>query len=411
MTQTLLQAFFAPCPRGLEAELVTELKEIGIAEARPERGGVAFGASLPQAWRVCLWSRLAVRVLWCVRTGEYHSEDDLYAAARELPWPKWFDADQTIAVHTVARSCPLQSLKFATLRVKDAVCDSFREAVGRRPSVDTRNPAVPLLLHLDAERFDLYLDLAGAPLNRRGYRVEAAEAPINENLAAGMLRLSGWQPGTPLLDPMMGGGTLLLEAAMMALNQAPGLLRADSPGGFAFENLHSFDAGAWAVLREEARAARHAPEPLPLFGMDINPAMLDVAEANFAAAGVEACIALREGDARTMTPPAPAGFIVTNPPYGVRLNQDQPDAERAAFYKALGDRLKQQFSGWTAWIITADPLLLKAIGLHSGRRTPLYNGALECRFCRFDLKAGQFRRSASHITSSRHGDGEKPDQP
>ena len=403
-----LLTFFAPCPRGLEAELARELMELGCDHAEPGRGGAHFEAPMPQAWKVCLWSRLAIRVLWLIDRGVYQDEDDLYNAALTLPWPRWFTHDKTIVVHTVAYECPLKSLNFVTLRIKDGICDRFREDTGERPSVNTREPDVPVLIYINRDEYTLYLDLAGVPLNRRGYRIEPSAAPINENLAAGMLRLSGWEPGTPLLDPMMGGGTILLEAAMMALNQAPGLKR-----HFAFENLTGFREDLWARIVNQAERARKTPTELPLYGLDIDPNMIRAAQINFRAASVGWCIRVAHGDALQMSPPAEHGVIVTNPPYGVRLGHSHREdegegAEEGAeggegaahtdtedmtpLYKGLGDALKKRFPGWTAWIISGDPTFATGIGLRAAQRIPLYNGALECRFYRFDVVAGQHRR-------------------
>lgn len=381
-TRTLLD-FFAPCPRGLETELAKELAELEAEAIETGHGGCAFRASMPQAWKICLWSRLAIRVLWRVDQGQYRKEDDLYNAALALPWPLWFNHGKTIAVTTIARISDLKSLNFVTLRIKDAICDKFRSETGERPSVQTRNPDVPLLLYLDHDAYTLYIDLAGTPLNRRGFRVHASNAPINENLAAGMLRLSGWHPGMPLLDPMMGGGTILLEAAMMALNQAPGLKR-----HFAFENLTGFRDDLWARIVGQAEKARKTPGPMQLFGCDIDPRMVHAAQANFRAASVGWCIEVMEGDARSVAAPTDTGMIVTNPPYGVRLETE----DMTALYKDIGDNLKRDFTDWTAWFISADPEFPKAIGLKATRRTPLYNGPLECRFYRYDLVAGQNRR-------------------
>ncbi len=376
---------FAPCPRGLEAELARELAEIGAEDIVPGSGGANFSGDLALAWRVNLCSRLAIRVLWRVGQGTYRSEDDLYQAARGQPWPDWFEVARSIAVRTVAHASPLKSLNFATLRIKDAVCDRFREAVGARPDVDARAPQVPILLYLDRDRYSLYLDLSGEPLNRRGYRVQPAAAPLNENLAAGLLRLAGWTPDTPLLDPMMGGGTILLEAAMMALNIPPGLKR-----HFAFEHLAGFDRVAWQRVRKDAEAAILERRPLPIHGSDIDPAMVRAAGLNLKAAGLLDCVGLAEADVLAIGARAPAGLIVSNPPYGVRLTSDQ----QTAFYAALGDALKQRFQGWSAWLLSADPELPRHIGLRASSRVPLYNGPLECRLYEYRLVAGGMRRGA-----------------
>jgi len=385
--QARVHPYFAPCPRGLEAELGRELEELGAADVVPGSGGAAFSGDIRLAWKVNLWSRLAIRVLRRVAQGRYRSEDELYAAARELPWPEWFALGRTIAVRTVAHASPLKSLNFASLKVKDALCDRFREATGARPDVDARQPDVPVLLYLERDAYSLYLDLSGEPLNRRGYRVEAAQAPLNENLAAGLLRLAGWTPDTPLLDPMMGGGTILLEAALMALNIAPGLRR-----HFAFEHLNDFDRVEWTRLRKDAQAAARDRHPLPIYGCDLDPRMVRATQANLREAGLLDCVTLREADALEVKAPAHSGVIVSNPPYGVRLGHE----DMAAFYRGLGDNLKRNFAGWSAYLLSADPELPRAIGLKATRRTPLYNGPLECRLYEYRMVTGQMRRKPEY---------------
>jgi putative N6-adenine-specific DNA methylase len=373
--------FFAPSPRGLEHVLASELTELGAAEVVPGSGGVRFAGDIALAWKVNLWSRLAIRVLQQVAEGNYRDEEDLYRVTLKQPWSDWFGVDKTIAVRTVAHNSPLKSLNFVTLKIKDGVVDRFRQDLGERPSVDAREPQMPILLYLDQDRFSLYLDLTGEPLNRRGYRVEPAPAPLNENLAAGLLKLSGWRPDMPLLDPMMGGGTILLEAAMMALNMAPGMKR-----HFAFENLASFDKVEWTRLRKDAEAGQKEPGPLPIYGCDIDPRMIRAAGLNLKAAGLLDCVILREGDVMEIPSPGEHGMIVSNPPYGVRLDSD------TAFYKGLGDALKQHFSGWSAWLISSDAEFPKAIGLAASKRIPLYNGPLECRLYEYKLIAGTMRK-------------------
>jgi len=377
--------FFASCPRGLEEELCKELDALGATDIVPASGGVGFISDMRTGWKINLWSRLAIRVLWRVGEGHYKKEEDLYQAALALDWPSWFDVTRTIAVTTVGKNSPLPSLNFVSLRIKDAICDRFREAVNERPSVNTRKPDIPLTLFLSSDRYTLYLDLSGEPLNRRGYRVQPSGAPLNENLAAGMLLLSGWTPGTPLFDPMMGGGTILLEAAMMSLNIAPGLRR-----HFAFENLKTFDRIEWLRLHKDAEAAVLEREPLPIFGSDIDPAMVRAAGLNLRAAGLFDCVRLMEADFLNVDPPTEEGYIVSNPPYGVRMGSEE---DLGPFYKEIGDNLKQHFPGWTVFLLSADPELPKRIGLQTTRRIPLYNGPLECRLVEYRLVAGSNRKA------------------
>jgi putative N6-adenine-specific DNA methylase len=378
-------AFFAPCPRGLEEALAQELTELGASDCQGGSGGVAFRGDMSLAWKANLWSRLAIRILLQVDDGVYRDEADLYNAALRLPWSTWFSHERSIAVRTVAHASPLKSLNFASLKIKDAVCDRFRQDDSPRPNVEAREPDVPILLFLHRDHYTLYLDLSGTPLNRRGFRVDPAPAPLNENLAAGLLKLAGWTPDTALLDPMMGGGTLLLEAALIALNIAPGGRR-----HFAFENLASFDRVEWTRLRKNAEAAALEKHPLPIYGCDIDPRMVEATHNNLRAAGLDACVQIDQGDVLAINPPEATGILVSNPPYGVRLEQD----DAATFYAGLGDALKQRFSGWSTFLLSADPDLPKRIGLKSQRRTPLYNGPLECRLYEYRVVRGSLRRQS-----------------
>jgi putative N6-adenine-specific DNA methylase len=377
------QQFFSPCPRGLEHMLCAELEALGAADPRPLDGGVAFAGDFHLCYAVNLHSRIASRVLWRLALAPYRDENDVYQAVSALPWRDYFAPERTIRVNVSATACPLKSLDFVTLRIKDAVCDRFRAQTGRRPSVDTAGPDVRIHAYLDASTLSLYLDTSGEPLFKRGLRVAAGEAPLRENLAAGILQLAGWSPGTPLLDPMCGGGTFLVEAAEAALQRAPGSRRS-----FAFEKLTNFEAARWAELRAQAQAAERAPQPLPIFGSDLYGSALKLAWENLSHAGLEGVVQLKQANALEISAPAAAGVLVANPPYGVRLGEQQALAE---LYPRLGDVLKQRFAGWRACIFTADLRLPKLIGLKPARRIPLYNGALECRLYVFELIAGSMR--------------------
>jgi putative N6-adenine-specific DNA methylase len=248
----------------------------------------------------------------------------------------------------------------------------------------------------EANRFTLYLDTSGEPLFKRGWRKNAGDAPLRENLAAGILALTGWQPGTPLLDPMCGSGTLLVEAAMIALRVAPGAARA-----FAFQKLRHYDALLWESVLAAARAAQLEPQAQPLFGADLYGEQLKLARANLASAGLAEVVTLKQANVLELPAPEASGLIVTNPPYGVRVGEQQ---ELAGFYPKLGDALKAKYAGWTAWIFTGDLRLPKLIGLKPSRRIPLYNGALECRLYAFHIVAGAMRRAA---TTGREPPGDK----
>jgi putative N6-adenine-specific DNA methylase len=278
---------------------------------------------------------------------------------------------------------PLRSLDFVTLRVKDAVCDAFRAATGSRPDVDTRNPDVRIHVFLDGTQASLYLDTSGEPLFKRGWRTGTVDAPLRENLAAGILALAGWQPALPLLDPMCGGGTFVLEAATQLLGIAPGAHR-----GFAFERLTRYDARLWREVRAAAEARRRPSAALALYASDRERKAVNATRDALRRAGLEGVVNVEQVDILEAVAPAANGILVANPPYGVRIGEQ---AELAAFYPRLGDRLKQHFAGWRCCFFTADTRLPKLIGLKPARRTPLYNGALECRLYAFDIVAGSMR--------------------
>lgn len=378
------QHFFAPCPRGLETVLAEELTAAGAKAIKPIDGGVGFSGDWAACYRANLWSRTAARILWKVAEGPYKSEDDIYRLALDLPWPKWFDVSRTLRVDTTAIKCPLKSLDFITLRVKDAVCDKFRNETNDRPSIDTREPDMRVTVFLTADRATLYLDTSGEALYKRGYRHAAVEAPLRENLAAGILKLTSWVPGTPLLDPMCGGGTFLVEAAQMALNIAPG-----SDRWFAFEKFKSFDPDLWGAIYKEAEAGERPRTALPIYGSDVDPKSVRAARANLEAAGLEGVVTVSRADMREVSAPVPEGVLVMNPPYGERLSDQE---ELAALYPEMAKALKQRFAGWTAYILTADLRLPKIMRLTPSRRTPLYNGALECRLFEFKMVAGSNRK-------------------
>jgi putative N6-adenine-specific DNA methylase len=381
-----LDRFFAPCPRGLETPLAAELEALHAQFVAEAEGGVSFSGPRELALHANLESRLASRILWQVAHGRYRSEDDLYRLAKDVDWPTHFRVERTLRVDLAATRSPLQSLEFATLKVKDAVCDRFRDAGGTRPSVDKERPDVRVHAYLTDREATLYLDTSGEPLFKRGYRRDADLAPLRENLAAGLLALSGWQPGTVLLDPMCGSGTIAIEAALQASGRAPGLGRA-----FGFQKLAWYDGPTWQRIRQRARdRALPAPASPVVFASDVDAQAIKACRTNAAAADVAEWIAIEAGDVLERRAPAAAGLIVTNPPYGVRLDSE---AALAAFYPRLGDALKQHFAGWTACLITGDLRLAKLIGLKPSRRTPLFNGNLECRLFRFDIVAGRPTRS------------------
>jgi len=381
-----LQKFFAPCPRGLEAALFDELTELGALHVGPTDGGVAFQGPFTLGYRVCLWSRIASRVLWQLAVDEYRSEEDIFSLARDIEWPQLFSAHNTIRVQVDAIRSPVTSLEFVTLRVKDAIVDSFREAGEDRPSVNTSMPDMRIHVFLTTHTATVYLDLAGEALFKRGYRREGLAAPLRENLAAGMLALKGWKGQMPLFDPMCGSGTILTEAAMIAMGLAPGAQRP-----FAFEKMLNFQADYFHAMRDAAaNAGKALPEGL-LFGNDRDTEAVDTTRRHLQNIGGEANaarVALTNVPMETLDSPGLSGLLLTNPPYGERLDEL---ADLKLWYPLVGTWLKKTMAGWKACFITADRALPGGIGFKPSKRTPLFNGALDCRLFEFELYAGSKR--------------------
>ncbi|KGF81002.1 DNA methyltransferase [Massilia sp. JS1662] len=358
-------------------------------------GGVHCSGTDTDAYRINLHSRIASRVLLRIANRTYANENDIYDLVLEQPWEDWFSVDHTIRVDITAIKSPLTSLEFTTLKIKDAVCDRFRDQFGRRPSVNTRTPDMRIMGFLDQRNFTIYLDTSGEALFKRGWREETGDAPLRENLAAGLLRVAGWKPGVPLFDPMCGSGTILIEAAQMVQGIPPGARRR-----FAFEKFRNFNAKAWQEMKTAIK-----PNPLPaeptIFGSDISGDMVAMTRHNLRSAGILFEVPLKQIEAQQVQPPtSEPGLLVTNPPYGERIgvrgDSTIPQDEMAVgFYQQLSATLKQRFAGWTVYLFTADLGLPKMLRLKESRKTPFFNGALECRLFRFDMVAGFNRRDAA----------------
>ena len=425
---------FLPAAGGAEALLAEEVQRLTGTPAQAGRGGVWVRGNAHTAMRLNLESRLAQRVLWPLAEGPCRDEHEVYAMARQVPWPAWIGPQQTLRVDVQAHASPLRSLNFATLRIKDAVCDALREACGERPSVDTHHPDLPLVAYLGPERGTLYADTSGEALFKRGWRDARGgredvkgEAPLKETLAAAMLAAAGWQGRAedgPLLDPFCGAGTIAIEAAQIACGIAPGGTRR-----FAFERQQPFrpHLAAWQALREAARARVHAPA-VAVHAGDVSFRMTDFAQRNAERAGVAHAITFKTGDALQRPPPAGSGVLIMNPPYGERIapkgrgsraghdgpvegppsaapragreafegsplspGHDSPDPADA-FYVGLAAHWKRHYAGWTAWILSPDAQLPSRLRLKESRRVPMWNGPIECRLMRFELVAGSARR-------------------
>ncbi|MYN39420.1 class I SAM-dependent RNA methyltransferase [Duganella sp. FT109W] len=384
----------------MEAALAEELREIAqhsttLKVHNEVPGGVHASGELTDAYLMNLHSRIASRVLMRMAAGGYKNENDIYDLTLEQPWEEWFGYDHTIRVDLTAVKSPLKSLEFTTLKIKDAICDRFLDQYKKRPSVDTKEPDMRIFGFVDAHQFIVYLDTSGEALFKRGWRTETGDAPLRENLAAGLLRVAGWKPGIPLFDPMCGSGTILCEAAQMVQGVPPGARRR-----FAFEKFHDFDAKVWQDMKAAIK-----PNPLPseptIFGSDISGDMVEMARHNLRSAGILFDVPMKQIEAQQVQAPTSVpGILLTNPPYGERIgvrgDSTLPQDELAnSFYADFSSTLKQRFAGWTVYLFTADLGVPKLLRLKESRKTPFFNGALECRLFRFDMVAGFNRREAA----------------
>ncbi|HQJ61081.1 MAG TPA: THUMP domain-containing protein [bacterium] len=375
--------FFATCPRGLEVPLINELSEISAADIKKDDGGVHFSGDISVCYKANLFVRTAGRVYWKVSSSEYRNEQDIYDLAYLIPWHKWFDVSRTIRVSMVGIRCPLKSLNFAGLKIKDAICDRFRKECGSRPDVDPNNPDIRIHGFVTEKELVISIDTSGDTLFKRGFREETNAAPIRENLAAGILYLAGWKPGIPLLDPMCGSGTFLIEAAQMSLNIAPGISRK-----FAFEKFKDFDRDLWLKICEKAVEEELDVTELPIFGSDISADAVEMAKTNLNNAGLLEAVTLNCSDILDISAPADNGLIVANLPYGERMGEIN---ELRDLYPKIGDTLKKNFSGWNAYLLSSDLQMPKFIRLSVSKRTPLFNGQLECRLFEYKLVSGSNR--------------------
>ncbi|HUG57396.1 MAG TPA: THUMP domain-containing protein [Candidimonas sp.] len=374
---------FTPCPQGLEEALVAEMQALGFEDAVPARAGCRFHTDWTGILRANLYSRLATRVLVEVAHGPAHHEDDILDLAMDTPWERWFGAEQTLRVDTSAIRSPMQSLQYCNLRAKDGICDRLREREGARPDIDTVRPDARVHLFLDEDSATLYLDTTGESLFKRGWRLEKGEAPLRENLAAGLLALSGWDPSQPLMDPFCGSGTILIEGAWIALGVPPGIWRP-----FGFERLRNHDARHWRDIKDEARSNIATQLESPIVGYDLDPAAIEAAKSNLDRSWLTPdAIRFELGDARSVRPPAESGWMVTNPPYGERL----PNEEDSGLWRDWAQNLKQHYSGWNVNIISSDLDLPRELRLKPLRRYPLFNGSLDCRLFSFEMVAASYR--------------------
>jgi RNA methylase family protein len=375
-------SLFVTCPRGLEAPLSQELEQLKCQDIRAVDGGVACKGGMEQVYRINLHSRTASRVLLRLTKSGYRGEQDIYKAAKNIRWTDWFDLEQTFKVKVEGKRAQVKSLDFVGLKIKDAVCDVFRDACGARPSVGKIRPDIRIHAFIDERDIQIFIDTSGEALFKRGYRQDTGEAPMRENLAAGLLLLAGYDGTQPFQDPFCGSGTIVIEAAWIATRRAPGLMRR-----FGFEKLKIFDAALWKKLQHEAET-QIRPAPAAISGSDNDRYMIRAAVANAQAAEVDTFIRFEVKDAQDSRPNGEGGILISNPPYGVRLAEVQA---LQALYPQLGAWLKQHYAGWLAGMFTGDRDMPKFMRLSPKRKIPLYNGNLDCRLFLMDMVKGSNR--------------------
>ena len=368
---------------GLETVLAGELEALGAADIEPGNRVVTCSGDRELLYRAVLWLRTATRVLVPVARFNTRTEKSLYRNVRGGAWEERMGVDDTLAVDSVVSSPYFKHSGWVALKVKDAVVDRFRDLKGRRPNVDAKKPSLRINVHIAGRDCAVSLDASGRALGRRGYRLEGAEAPLSENLAAGMILLAGWRGERPFADPMCGSGTIAIEAAMIARRIAPGILRPD----FACLGWPDRDERLWRRVFEDARRAVR-PLEAPIAAADIDAEAIRLARRNAGRAFLAGDISFETRPIEESAPPAAGGVLVTNPPYGERLATDDIEA----LYEAIGDALKRHWTGWEAWVLSANTAALKRIGLRPEKRIPLRNGQLQCSFRRFTIYEGSRKR-------------------
>ena len=366
---------------GLEPVLAKELTQMGAKDVEIGRRMVSFTGDKEMMYRANFQLHTAIRILKPIRHFKAKSADDVYEEIKKIDWTEYLGTEKTFTVDSVVFSEEFRHSKFVSYKVKDAIVDQFREKTGKRPNISVANPDIRLNMHIADDKCTLSLDSSGASLHRRGYRQESVEAPLNEVLAAGMILLSGWQGDTDFIDPMCGSGTLLIEAALIAKNMAPGLFRKE----YAFEKWPDFDAELFDAIYNDESLERDFNHKI--YGYDIDMKAVNTARMNVKAAGLSDVISVEQQDFKEFTQPQNKSIMITNPPYGERIST--PDL--MGTYKMIGERLKHQFKGNDAWVLSYREECFDQIGLKPSIKIPLYNGSLECEFRKYQMFDGKLK--------------------
>ncbi|MEH6453521.1 MAG: bifunctional 23S rRNA (guanine(2069)-N(7))-methyltransferase RlmK/23S rRNA (guanine(2445)-N(2))-methyltransferase RlmL, partial [Psychromonas sp.] len=406
-----MYSYFIPTAKGLAPLLEVELKEMGIENSKQMNGGVSFKGTLEEGYKVCLWSRFASRVLLQLSEFKVLNSLDLYLGCSNIPWETHFDVDQTFSIDFSGSNDEIRNTQFGALKIKDAIVDRFRKKFDDRPNVEKRDADIRFNGRLWKDKATIYLDLSGSPLHLRGYRTIAGEAPLRETLAAGIVKRSGWK-GEALLDPMCGSGTIVIEAAMMALNIAPGSLRES----FGFEKWKQHDDQCWKTLKTSAQVyGRKAVAQCEtrFYGSDLSKDMIEIARKNAQRAGVAELIEFSVQDAKKVLPPEEleTGMLVSNPPYGERLGGF---SDTISLYTELGYHFKDAFAGWSLSMFAMDTELLSCLGMRAGKSFKFFNGPLECVLKNYRIspkRVAEVEAIAPVVESTKTEENSKPINP
>ncbi len=372
----------AKTSHGLEDVLVEELKQLGVTEFDKAKRAVFFEGNQKTLYKANLWLRTANRILVPIKTFKINNASDLYYEVKQIAWEKIFDLDQTFSIDPTVFSKLFNHTNFAALKTKDAIVDRFREKFEKRPNVSRHSPDIKINLYIGNDNAcTISLDSSGDPLFKRGYRASTSQAPIKEDLAAGMILLSGWDKQSNFVDLFCGSGTILIEAAMIAHNIPPNINRTE----FGFMNWNDYDESLFKNIKDAASNQR-IDFNSKIIGIDIDARVLGMARANIRAAGLSEMIKLRKKDFKDFEAPTSPGIIVCNPPYGDRIGENVDQ-----LYSDFGDNLKKRYSNWTAWAISSNLAALKKVGLKPSRKIQLFNGSLECRFMKYEMYKGTKR--------------------
>lgn len=375
------QPILVTCARGIVSFVAAELRELGFPVVSESPGGVWTAGTLGDAMVMNLWLRTAHRVLALLGTFPATSAADLYAGSRRIPWEELIAADGYFSVTSSLKTSLIRDSRYANVKCKDAIADRFRERAGRRPDSGPDRGRTVIHLHWEHTTCSLYLDTTGEPLSRRDYRKIPLEAPMQESLAAAVVMATRWDRRSPFINPMCGSGTLAIEACLLAINRAPGLLRQN----FGFMHIRGFDPARFAALRENARNAERAPAGLRVIATDIAPMAVEAARENAARAGVDRLVEFSISDFAETEVPGSRGVVILNPGYGARMGRGE-DLEGT--YRRIGDFFKQRCQGHTGYVFTGNPALAKRVGLRTKRRLTFLSGDIECRLLEYDLYPG-----------------------